>query len=84
MVRASDNSELDRPGGLKNFKQLIEGKINPENNQQRMEQIRQTYIGCFYPVGWIGETALVMNRKVDSMPVKKTIPSLRRDYLKCN
>jgi len=55
---------------LKNFKRLIEGKNNPENNQQCMEQICQTYIGYFDPVGWIGETALVMNRKADSLPVK--------------
>ncbi|MFZ1546075.1 MAG: DUF262 domain-containing protein [Candidatus Nitrotoga sp.] len=35
---------------LKNLMRLIAEKNNPGNNQQRMDQIRQTYIACLDPV----------------------------------
>jgi len=51
---------------LKNLKRLIEEKNNPENNQQRMEQIRQTYIGYLDPVTLVSRTKLTLNRNNDN------------------
>lgn len=50
---------------LKNLKRLIEGKNNPENNQQRMEQIRQTYTGYLDPVTLVSRSKLTLNRNND-------------------
>lgn len=51
---------------LKNLKRLIEEKNNPENNLQRMEQIRQTYIGYLDPVTLVSRTKLTLNRNNDN------------------
>ena len=51
---------------LKNLKRLVEEKSNPENNQQRMEQIRQTYIGYLDPVTLVSRTKLALNRNNDN------------------
>ncbi len=50
---------------LKNFTQLIAEKNNPENNQQRMDQIRQTYISYLDPVTLVPRTKLTLNRNND-------------------
>ena len=50
---------------LKNLQQLVENKNDPERNQQRLEQIRQTYIGYLDPVTLISRTKLTLNRNND-------------------
>lgn len=50
---------------LKNLAQLIAEKNNPENNQQRMDQIRQTYITYLDPVTLVSRTKLTLNRNND-------------------
>jgi Protein of unknown function DUF262/Protein of unknown function (DUF1524) len=51
---------------LKSLKRLVEEKNNPENNAQRSEQIRQTYIGYLDPVTLVSRTKLTLNRNNDS------------------
>lgn len=51
---------------LKNLKKLVEEKNHPENNQQRMEQIRQTYIGYLDPVTLVSRSKLALNRNNDN------------------
>lgn len=51
---------------LKSLKRLIEEKNNPENNVQRSEQIRQTYVGYLDPVTLVSRTKLSLNRNNDS------------------
>ncbi len=51
---------------LKNLKRLVEEQNNPENNAQRAEQIRQTYIGYLDPVTLVSRTKLTLNRNNDS------------------
>ena len=50
---------------LKNLTRLIAEKNNPENNQQRMDQIRQTYIAYLDPVTLETRTKLTLNRNND-------------------
>lgn len=50
---------------LKNLARLIAEKNNPENNQQRMDQIRQTYITYLDPVTLVSRTKLTLNRNND-------------------
>jgi hypothetical protein len=50
---------------LKNLQKLIENNNNPEQNQRRLEQIRQTYIGYLDPVTLISKTKLTLNRNND-------------------
>lgn len=50
---------------LKNLQRLIEDKNQPERNQQRLDQIRQTYIGYLDPVTLISRTKLTLNRNND-------------------
>lgn len=50
---------------LKNLARLIAEKNNPENNQQRMDQIRQTYIAYLDPVTLVPRTKLTLNRNND-------------------
>lgn len=51
---------------LKNLQRLVTEKIQPEQNQRRMEQIRQTYIGYLDPVTLVSRTKLTLNRNNDS------------------
>jgi hypothetical protein len=51
---------------LKSLKRLVEEKNNPENNTQRLEQIRQTYVGYLDPVTLVSRTKLTLNRNNDS------------------
>ncbi|MEI6746228.1 MAG: DUF262 domain-containing HNH endonuclease family protein [Methylococcaceae bacterium] len=50
---------------LKNLQKLIENNNNSEQNQRRLEQIRQTYIGYLDPVTLISKTKLTLNRNND-------------------
>ncbi|MCF7987984.1 MAG: DUF262 domain-containing HNH endonuclease family protein [Methylovulum sp.] len=50
---------------LKNLQRLVEEKNQPEHNQQRLDQIRQTYIGYLDPVTLISRTKLTLNRNND-------------------
>lgn len=51
---------------LKNLKRLVDEKLQPEQNQRRLEQIRQTYIGYLDPVTLVSRTKLTLNRNNDS------------------
>lgn len=51
---------------LKNLQRLILEKTQPEQNQRRMDQIRQTYIGYLDPVTLVSRTKLTLNRNNDS------------------
>jgi len=50
---------------LKNLQRLIEDKKNPEANQRRLDQIRQTYIGYLDPVTLLTRSKLTLNRNND-------------------
>ena len=51
---------------LKNLKRLVDEKVQPDQNQRRMDQIRQTYIGYLDPVTLVSRTKLTLNRNNDS------------------
>ena len=51
---------------LKNLQRLIDEGKNPEQNQQRLEQIRGTYIGYLDPVTLVTRSKLTLNRNNDS------------------
>lgn len=50
---------------LKNLKRLVDEGKNPENNKQRLDQIRSTYIGYLDPVTLITRSKLTLNRNND-------------------
>jgi hypothetical protein len=50
---------------LKNLKRLIEEQKNADQNQQRLNQIRQTYIGYLDPVTLLTRSKLTLNRNND-------------------
>lgn len=47
---------------LKNLQRLVEAGREPEANRQRLEQVRQTYIGYLDPVTLVARSKLVLNR----------------------
>lgn len=49
---------------LKNIRRLIEEKNDADHNQQRLEQIRQTYIGYLDPVTLVSRSKLSLNRNL--------------------
>ena len=51
---------------LKNLKRLVDEKVQPDQNQRRLQQIRQTYIGYLDPVTLVSRTKLTLNRNNDS------------------
>ncbi len=51
---------------LKNFRRLIENGVDASRNQQRLEQIRQTYIGYVDPVTLVPRSKLTLNRNNDT------------------
>jgi len=51
---------------LKNIRRLIEEKKDAYHNQQRLEQIRQTYIGYLDPVTLVSRSKLSLNRNNDN------------------
>lgn len=50
---------------LKNLNRLVEEGRNPDQNKQRLEQIRNTYIGYLDPVTLITRSKLTLNRNND-------------------
>jgi Protein of unknown function DUF262/Protein of unknown function (DUF1524) len=59
---------------LKNLSVLIGEKKNPQQNQQRLDQIRQTYIGYLDPVTLISRSKLTLNRNNDSYYQNYLVP----------
>lgn len=51
---------------LKNLNRLVEEGKNAEQNKQRLEQIRNTYIGYLDPVTLLTRSKLTLNRNNDS------------------
>ena len=47
---------------LKNLQDLINNKNNPDQNQRRIDQIRQSYIGYLDPVTLVSKPKLTLNR----------------------
>lgn len=50
---------------LKNLNRLVEEGKNPDQNKQRLEQIRNTYIGYLDPVTLVTRSKLTLNRNND-------------------
>lgn len=51
---------------LKNLQRLIDEKKDPDRNKQRLDQIRQTYIGYLDPVTLVARSKLTLNRNNDT------------------
>ena len=51
---------------LKNLQRVIDKKIDPDRNQQRLDQIRQTYVGYLDPVTLVPRSKLALNRNNDT------------------
>jgi hypothetical protein len=51
---------------LKNIQRLIDEKKNAAPNKQRLDQIRQTYIGYLDPVTLVSRSKLTLNRNNDN------------------
>lgn len=51
---------------LKNLQRLIDGNTDATRNKQRLDQIRQTYIGYLDPVTLVSRTKLMLNRNNDN------------------
>ena len=51
---------------LKNLGRLVDEGRNPEQNKQRLDQIRNTYIGYLDPVTLVTRSKLTLNRNNDS------------------
>lgn len=51
---------------LKNLGRLVEEGKNPDQNKQRLEQIRSTYVGYLDPVTLVTRSKLTLNRNNDS------------------
>lgn len=51
---------------LKNLQRLVDTGKDPDRNRQRLDQIRQTYIGYLDPVTLVSRSKLVLNRNNDS------------------
>lgn len=51
---------------LKNLQRQIDARNDPEANRQRLEQIRQTYVGYLDPVTLVSRPKLTLNRNNNS------------------
>ena len=51
--------------GLKNLNRIITQNVNPEQNKQRLEQLRSTYIGYLDPITLQSKPKLTLNRNND-------------------
>jgi hypothetical protein len=51
---------------LKNIQRLISESKNPAPNKQRLDQIRQTYVGYLDPVTLVSRSKLTLNRNNDT------------------
>ncbi len=59
---------------LKNLQRLVDIGQDAERNKQRLEQIRQTYIGYLDPVTLVPRTKLMLNRNNDSYYQNYLVP----------
>jgi Protein of unknown function DUF262/Protein of unknown function (DUF1524) len=65
---------------LRNLQRLIDQGIGAEANQQRLNQIRQTYVGYLDPVSLLTRSKLTLNRNNDNyyqaylVPLTKQLP----------
>lgn len=50
---------------LKNLQRVIEHQIEPEQNQQRLDQLMSTYIGYLDPITLLSKPKLTLNRNND-------------------
>jgi hypothetical protein len=51
---------------LRNLKKLISNRADAERNQQRLDQLRQTYIGYLDPVTLVPRSKITLNRNNDN------------------
>lgn len=61
---------------LKGLHGLIEQKVDPQRNQQRLDQLRQTYIGYLDPVTLVTRSKLKLNRNNDRYYQNYLVPLL--------
>ncbi len=59
---------------LGNLKKLIEDDIEPEKNQQRLDQLRSTFIGYLDPVTLIPKSKLNLNRNNNNLYQTYLVP----------
>jgi Protein of unknown function DUF262/Protein of unknown function (DUF1524) len=66
---------------LKSLQKLIDDQVEPERNKQRLDQLRQTYIGYLDPVTLTTRSKLSLNRNNDHyyqtylVPLVQTLPN---------
>lgn len=63
---------------LKNLQRLITAGKDPERTQQRLEQLRQTYVGYLDPVTLVPRAKLTLNRNNDNYYQTYLIPLIDR------
>jgi hypothetical protein len=51
---------------LKNLQRLVDANKDPDRNRQRLDQIRQTYVGYLDPVTLVSHSKLTLNRNNDT------------------
>lgn len=59
---------------LKHLRALVDAGVSPNENEQRLAQIRQTYIGFLDPVTLLTRSKLTLNRNDDSYFQKYLVP----------
>ena len=59
---------------LKNLKKLVDANIEADKNQQRMNQLRNAYIGFLDPVTLVPKSKLSLNRNNDSFYQTHLVP----------
>jgi hypothetical protein len=59
---------------LKNLQRLIEARQDQDRNAQRLDQIRQTYIGYLDPVTLVSRSKLTLNRNNDDYYQSYIVP----------
>ncbi len=62
---------------LKHLQRLIEEGQNPEENRQRLEQLRRTYVGSLDPVTLSTKSKLTLNRNNDEYFQRYLVPLQR-------
>lgn len=62
---------------LRNFQDLVEAGVEPENNKRRIDQLRNAYIGYLDPVTLIPKSKLNLNRHNDGYYKDFIIPLQR-------
>lgn len=62
---------------LKGLQALIDGNVQPEDNQRRLDQLRNSYIGFLDPVTLIARSKLTLNRNNDAYYKDYLVPLQR-------